>query len=535
MLPLQFFGQNFHFAASLFAALATFAAFWLYFDAWIGRRETKGIFKWAGFLLISISFLTHVTIIEQSVLGGSIFGNVSETFAIILRLFGYLVIIYGQIIDPLQPAPETKGLELKGEKSPGFLPPLAGAATITKLILPFASLAAGLLYLRRATVGFEKHLRLAAIAFFSLTAFEIFSLASLLRNTDNPIVYDLSAPFGPLWIAEHVFLIAGAAFLTKWVWYYLVRRLQSQLFIIFTVATAAIFLVTTVSFTFLLMRNVQQESLANLETAASVLNYAIDSKKAETLANAQVAAQNPEIIEAVKARNHNKLVSLTGDFLKAKKTSSLVITGSSGQILLRAEDPERWGESISEEPLAKRALIGEVGSSIVSKEDVLAPLIFIRSATPIKDNGKKIVGVAMVGLVIDDAFVDGIKNATGLDSAIYADNARSTTTFLAPDGKSRWVGVREESGQVREQVLEKGETFKGSLNVLNRPFLAVYVPLRDVDNTVVGMMFIGKPQVSILRTAGRSVEITFLVAVVLLMISIVPAYLISRHIAKQIR
>src|SRR5258706_116417 len=99
MLSLQFIAQNFHFANSLFAGLVFFAVFWLYFDAW-GAQTTKNprdILKWAGFLFVAVSFVVYGTLIEQSSLGKSIFGDTSAVIANVLRLIGYIVIILGQI------------------------------------------------------------------------------------------------------------------------------------------------------------------------------------------------------------------------------------------------------------------------------------------------------------------------------------------------------------------------------------------------------------------------------------------------------
>src|SRR3990167_4235142 len=111
MLPLQFFGQNIHFAISLFASLVFFAVFWLYFDAWTNKKDRKELFKWIGSLLISVSFLIHATFIESSVLGESIFGDTSETLAVVIRFLGFVSLIIGLLMDPLQPEPKVKGLE----------------------------------------------------------------------------------------------------------------------------------------------------------------------------------------------------------------------------------------------------------------------------------------------------------------------------------------------------------------------------------------------------------------------------------------
>jgi Double sensory domain of two-component sensor kinase len=548
MLPLQFFGQNLHFALSLFAALVFFAVFWLYFDAWTGRRQTKELASWVGFLLLAISFVVSATVIEQSVLGKALLGSSSEALSLVLRVAGYIAIIVAQIIDPLQPKPTLTGLDAKlytGEsadtdkesKSKPKNAALIGFTGASNTLHFFTPLGAGIiagLYWRRATTGLERHLKPVGLGFAALAVYELLSLGSLLKTSDNPRIAQFTASFGPLWILEHIALLVTILIIGKWVWQYLTKRFMSQLFMIFTSLTLLVFLLTTVSFTFLLVNNVQKASLDNLKTAASVLGYALDGKKAETLANSEAVAANQQIAQAVATKDHAKLVSLTDRFLHDKKQSSLIITNDAGQVLVRAEDPDQWGDSLSSDTLLRRSLIGQSGSTVSTKEDVLAPLVYIRSATPIRDANQTIIGSVMVGIIADNSFVDGIKSATGLNSAIYAGNVRSATTFVAPNGTSRWVGIKENKTEVTETVLKQGKTYTGTSSVQNKHYLTVYAPLKDLDNAVIGMLFIGQPQSTILQTAGRSVQLTFVVTAMLLVLSIIPAYLISRYLARQL-
>jgi hypothetical protein len=541
MLPLQFFGQNLHFALSLFAALVLFAVFWLYFDAWLGegRKKNKDVLKWAGFLLVSLSFVIHATLIEQTDLGRSVLGGTSETIATILRLLGYVGIIIGQLVDPLQKKPVSKGIEeeLQASSNPKAAPAVAGGSIVFGAVygLPLAAGAIAVLYWRRATTGLERHLKPVALAFGLLFCFELLSLSELWQNTSNPNLFNLVKAFGPLWIISHGFLLAATLVLGRWVWRYLTERFLSQLFMIFTGVVLAIFLLTTVSFTYLLMRNIQNSSLDNLATAANVLNYALDSKKAEARANAEAIAQNPKVAAAILAKDHKALAALTDDVLKSKKLSSVIITTSSAQVLLRAEQPDRWGDSVSSDPLVRKALIGQPSSTVVSSDGVLAPILSIKSAVAVRDDSDIVIGTVSTAVVADNAFVDGIKNSTGLDSAIYSANVLSATTLTSPDGKTRQIGIKQNSQAVKNQVLTKGQTFKGSLNISNRPFLAVYAPLKDVNNNVAGMLFIGQPQSAVLKSAGHSIELTFTLAIILMALSIIPAYLMARYITRQLQ
>jgi len=106
---------------------------------------------------------------------------------------------------------------------------------------------------------------------------------------------------------------------------------------------------------------------------------------------------------------------------------------------------------------------------------------------------------------------------------------------VGEDGSSRRVGVIESNSEIKEQVLGKGEGFTGTTNFLNTPYFVSYLPLKDLDNTPVGMLSVGKPQVTILATAGRSIQGSFIVAGILWLLAILPSYLISSYISKQLK
>jgi hypothetical protein len=535
----QFFLENLHFAVNLLAALIFFAIFWLYLDAWTERKTLKESLRWIGFLLLSLSFLAGATTVDSVVLQNSILGNNWNTLSLALtRIPGYLLIIFSLIIDPLQPKPEMTVPHGESEKGIGLIflnPKTLGISLISAFSLSYPILAAitGFLYLRRATVGLENHLKTVALGFFILSISEFLSLFGLLRNTTDVDLYNLVAPFGVIWTGTMVLILIAVLVMRGWVFSYLLKRLQSQLFMIFTATIVIIFLLTTVSFTFLLLKNLQDETLSRLETDVKVLSFAIDSKKAESLSDAQALAQSPDVATFVSDKNRTKLNDLAASYLLTKKQSFLTITSETGQVLARGEDRERIGDSLSDDPLIKRALLGQSVSSVISKDGVLAPMIYVSSATPISQNGV-ILGTVMTGIVIDNAFVDGVKNATNLEASLYAGNTLSATTLLSTDGKSRAIGIKEENSDIKNNVLTKGQSFAGGVNILNVSYFAAYLPLKDIDNAPLGMLSTGKLQSGVLAAAGHSIELTFIVTVILLILSIFPALLIAKYLTKQL-
>ncbi len=383
------------------------------------------------------------------------------------------------------------------------------------------------------------HLRRVGFAFLLLSLFEILSLASLFRTTTTIQIYKLVAPFGPVWILEHVILFLVSLVLGTWVFGYLLKQFKPQLFFIINIMILFIFLITTVSFTGLLLKNIQDETSRQLDSDVKVLQFSLDSKNTESASDAVLISQDPQLIDAVTNKDRTKMNIITQQYLITKKYSFLAVVNLDGQVIARGEDTDKIGDSLASDSLVKRVLRGNATAGIESKEGVLSPQLFVSGASSIVSAGSSsssgsVIGAVILGTGIDNAFVDGIKNATGLEASIYGGNALSATTLLSTDGKSRLLGIKEENPIVKRQVLENGLGFSGGESIANTPYFVSYLPLKDVDGTPLGMIEVGRTQAGVLATAGRSIELTFLVATLMLLVSVVPSYLIARYMANQL-
>lgn len=545
----QFIYQNIHFALNFFTALMLFGVFWLYFDAWLEKKPKRDIPKLAGLILLALSFVFHAASVEGSLLTSQLLSlDLHNILVGSTRLAGYLLLIIGVFNEPIQPKLDTKGLTAETWKSAAFLGQVKIFELITwaPVIYVWLALGVGLLYLRRATTGLERHLKPVAIAFFIFAASELTGLGAFFRDTDNVMIFNLTAPFGLLWRAEHLLLLITTFILGRWVWQYLLTRLQSQLFMIFTTSILLIFLITTAAFTGLLLRNIQEATTLQLATDVKVLKYAIESKQAEILSDARVMAQNPQVLAALTLGDQDQLVSQAENYLLSKNLSQLIITDANAQVLARGEDSSLTGDSISSDPLVQRALLGEELASIVVVDGALSPVISVRGisavrrpqtlgAEPVESIEGDIIGLVITASAIDNTFVDGLKNSTGLDASIYGGNLLAATTLLSADGKSRRLGSAEEDPRVTQQVLDRGLNHTGTVNLFNVPYFAAYQPLKDVDDVAVGMLFVGSPQYTVFQAASRSIELTFIVAAALILLTVYPSYRITKYIIYQIK
>ena len=517
----QFLLQNFHFSANLFASLAFFSIFWLYLDAWIESKKFKELLKIIGFLLLSISFLAHSTLIESSGINFAIFSsNYIEGLSHILKNLGLVFLLSGLIFDPLIAKPKLMGIGILSFSTAFFVSPVLAAIV-------------SWLYLRRATVGLENHTKKVSLAFFIFSLHELLNISSLFSSSQNIDIFNLVSAFGPIWIVSHILLLIGAGILIQWAFSYLLKRINTQLFIIFTTTTLSIFLITTISFTFLLLKNISEETLTRLNTDVSVLSFALDAKKSEAQSAAAILSQNPKVIESLKSKDKNILSTVSENLLVTNKLNSVVIIDESGQVLARGEERDRVGDSISSNSLVKRTLIGESLSSLTSQDSVLAPKILVQSSSPIISEGKTI-GATIEALSIDNNFLDGIKKLTGLEISVYGGEKLSATTISDLSGATRPIGIKNSNKKINDTVLTLGNNYSGTVSILNTSYFAVFHPLKDINNDVLGMLTAGRPAESIYQTAGKSIELTFLITIGLIALSVIPSYFIARYLTNQL-
>ncbi len=106
----QIFGAEIaRFSILVIAALVLFGLFWLYYDAWSERKETRQIPLLLGLALLSLSFLAQAMNLETSVLTSAWSGGVAEMVRsgyLYLRTLSYVLILVGLILTPLTKRPK---------------------------------------------------------------------------------------------------------------------------------------------------------------------------------------------------------------------------------------------------------------------------------------------------------------------------------------------------------------------------------------------------------------------------------------------
>lgn len=503
----QFVFTNTAFAINLFAAFVFFATGWLYLDSAQQAGKNRGVLVRAvGFFLVAVHFIAAAT--QQS-----------QPLVILvstgLEAVGLILITLSLLAEPILLVP-------------GKAAGLISLATLS--LIPFSTagyFALSVIYNTKATKGLEKQLKPAARAFFLIGLYKLLQVFTGWISSDVVFWQQFLADFGPLWIMEHLLLLAGLVVLFKWTWGYLRFRPGPQMFIIVLSSTVIIFLITTVVFTYLLLTNIESENFGQMTTNIHLFEYALERLEEENLTKTKTIALNPRLVEALDGTNIADIQETAKSLLTEYKLDSVLIADNKGQIIVRGEETQLTSDSLADNELFKNALAGNYLSTVLVRESAISPKVVITAAAKTTNDY-----VVIANFEIDNAFADGIKDITGLEVSLFTDNIRSATSLVSPDG-SRFVGSKQTNEKITNTVLMQNMIYTGRGNLFGRNYYLVYAPLMSLQDKTVGMISVAKLQSELVETVRKSTTLTFAGSAALITFSLPVVFAIAKFIREQ--
>jgi two-component system NtrC family sensor kinase len=160
---------------------------------------------------------------------------------------------------------------------------------------------------------------------------------------------------------------------------------------------------------------------------------------------------------------------------------------------------------------------------------------------PVLDRNRNVVGVLMGGILLNRNF-EIVKKITEVihENEIYKGQEIGTVTIFQDDFRIA-TNVKNEDGsyaistlvseEIYDAVILNGEHWVGDAFVVNNWYISAYEPIRDIDNRIVGIMFVG-----ILSRLGSS-QIHFNIFGIAIgnLIIIIVAILLTRKISTPIK
>jgi signal transduction histidine kinase len=150
---------------------------------------------------------------------------------------------------------------------------------------------------------------------------------------------------------------------------------------------------------------------------------------------------------------------------KSFDVSSIELGDSSGRVVAKAEDPGRYDENRSSDPLIKNALKGKVVAGIVLSEKGFV----IKASVPVYYNENQIIGTITSGILLDSSLLSKIKQLSNTELIIMdnTDNIISST-----------LGTPQ----------QKAGNYRPLIN--DAKSLVIKFPLSDVSGNAIGNVFI---------------------------------------------
>lgn len=303
-------------------------------------------------------------------------------------------------------------------------------------------------------------------------------------------------------------------------------KILIPMILLIVICSAAVLVSTVILFNSYIESSINE----SINVASAIVENEFESEKTRSYTVASEMAENNELIRAVAANDRQTILKIATELQKNSGVEFCTILDAEGTVLVRAHEPDNYGDSLASQLNIKSAMSGKILTAI---EQGSAVRLSIRSGAPLFDDSGNVIGVVSVGFRMDTyRFVDYIKLITGCEATVFLGDERISTTVVKED-ETRAVGTQADSA-VSSQVLT-GKIYSGKTKILDKDAIARYLPIYGPNDNVIGMLFVGKylsEENGILLSFVGSALIIMLVIVAL---SILIALFVSRNIEGQVR
>ncbi len=354
------------------------------------------------------------------------------------------------------------------------------------------------------------------------------------------------------------------------------KSIQSQLILYFTIAVLAPTIIISIIGTKLIYNQIitraENKSISDLNSAREIYNNKIIQIESIT----RVTAARSFIISSLMENNYDTLQKELQYTLHNEKLDILTIVDRNGKVVCRGRNALTKGDFLLNDKFIERALKeGKTvsGTDIVTSDDLLKESyelvdranmeikptpkskphsekletsgMMIKTAVPMFDRNKNLVGVLMAGILLNRNYeiVDKIKEVVH-EREVYEGRDIGTATIFQKDLRIS-TNVKNEDGtyaistllseEVYDDVLVKGIRWVGDAFVVNAWYISAYEPIRDIDNNVIGILYVGvlrQPFTDLLR---NTILIFLGVAIGVILIIIFVAIFLTKRISRPLQ
>jgi methyl-accepting chemotaxis protein len=264
-------------------------------------------------------------------------------------------------------------------------------------------------------------------------------------------------------------------------------KISTKLSVLAVTVIITFLIVSSVSMMIVIRKVLSEYINEEIKVKSEVLAQNVELMKNKSLAGAEWLSSSERLKAAFKSGNRSAALGLGQLAARSMGLDFVAMTDNEGKVFFRSDMPDKFGYNISNQQGIKKALNG-VSSFGIEKGDVIK--FSIRSTIPIYE-GNRVIGTITAGYILDNnSFPDEQKRILGCDITVFFNDERLSTSLIH-EGK-RLTGTKMEHAAIIETVLKQAKNYYGNATILKRLYHTAYLPLKDENNNISGMLFIGK-------------------------------------------
>ena len=348
---------------------------------------------------------------------------------------------------------------------------------------------------------------------------------------------------------------------------------KTQLALIFLALACFIGVVTSIIINSVVTNQIIFEAQERVKEHLSTARWVYESKNRDIDRTIRWTSIRHVLKTGIKERNLSPIRGELSKLMIEEGLDFLTLVDWKGTVIFRFHNPQVSGDSLIQDPFIKKGLEkkGISGTQILSREELLKegevlaqkatlrlvptpkakPIekveetsgMVLKSAHPVIDFNGKVLGVLTGGVLLNRNYeiVDRIKNIVFKDAkfqgkeigtaTIFLGDLRISTNVMDKEG-NRAVGTRAMK-EVQEQVLEKGLPWIHRAFVVDDWFITAYEPIRDIQDKIVGILYVGLLESKYALMKERLTLLFFLFSMSGMLIALTVSFLLSWKILKK--
>ena len=349
--------------------------------------------------------------------------------------------------------------------------------------------------------------------------------------------------------------------------------IKTQFALIFLALACFIGVVTSLVINSLVTNQIISEAQERVKEHLSTARWVYESKARDIDRTVRWTSIRHVLKRGLKERDISSIKNELLGLMAEEGLHFLTLVDQKGTVIFRFHNPKASGDNLIDDPFIKVALgkKGISGTQVLSGDELLregenlAQMAIItsiptpkerptkkveetsgmvlKSAHPVIDFNGEVLGVLTGGVLLNRNYeiVDRIKNIVFKDvkykgkeigtATIFLGDLRISTNVMDKEG-NRAVGTRAMK-EVQELVLGKGTPWIHRAFVVDDWYITAYEPILDIQDKIVGMLYVGMMENKYAMMKERLILLFFLFSMSGMLVALTVSFVLSWRILRK--